>query len=282
MTPATSPHLFPLQGLCLGIDPSPQNQGLSSASAALSKELFSELLEQHCLCLNELLQRGLRPPLKPNLGFFLRFGSWGLQRLEEFCETYRGHFPLLLDAKFGEISKTLAAYLDFAFSTLRVDALTLNPFLGESSIEQAVRHCLESTDGKGRVFVLCATSQFGEGPLRELQAFAPIVSACRTITQQLQAEGLTPSSQPLGLVVGANRTDVLNSEALRESNIPLLCPGLGPQGASFAVANEFSQRLPCLFPLSRHIFAGGQNSVEEALSNIETTTQLLEGGQSES
>ena len=70
--------------------------------------------------------------LKPQSAFFERFGSGGLQALEELTRIARSREVLvLLDGKRGDIDTTGAAYAEGYFSsstTLRVDAVTVHVY----------------------------------------------------------------------------------------------------------------------------------------------------------
>lgn len=269
--------VFPCSGLCLGIDPVVDDFEPNSPSVRRSFELR---LENHARAL-ESCDRHFA--IKPNLAFFLRFGSWGIGLLESFCARMRAEFPILLDGKFGEIETSLQGYLDFAFGTLRAQAVTVNPFLGEATIRTALASCLEYTGGFGRVYVLCATSQFGsaqsEGKpgLGRVQDAEAIIAACSAIEE---AFGMSQEHCPLGLVVGAGRGEVFTRPDLLASELPILAPGLGAQGASWDDARQIlhrkNSRNGCLFPLSRFVFDGGRNKPDVALQQIQQALDLLD------
>lgn len=270
------PGHFPTHGLCLGIDPmavpaSNDQTTTSQQCASLpagSFESFEGALDAHERVLNALHARHLVCSLKPNLAFFLRYGSVGLIRLEGFCKRWRTRMPILLDAKFGEISSTLDAYLDFAFNTLEVKAVTLNPFLGENTIRQAAERCLSATSGSGRVYVLCATSQHSASGLAGLQDARAIIAACVEVRSALRS-AFPSCADPLGLVIGANRTDALTLPELAAADLPVLSPGLGAQGADWASARQAAAPLRVLFPQSRSLFDGGHLPTADSLTRIE-------------
>ena len=69
--------------------------------------------------------------VKPNIGYYLRYGEEGLKALNEILKKARDFsLPIILDIKAGDIGKTSKAYAEFAFKQLKVDAVTLNPYLG--------------------------------------------------------------------------------------------------------------------------------------------------------
>ncbi|MBW3568635.1 orotidine-5'-phosphate decarboxylase [Candidatus Parcubacteria bacterium] len=75
---------------------------------------------------------------KPNSAFYEALGSDGIQMLEETCDYIREKYPaipILLDFKRGDIGNTNQKYAQFAFDYLEVDAVTLHPFFGRSSLQ---------------------------------------------------------------------------------------------------------------------------------------------------
>jgi orotidine-5'-phosphate decarboxylase len=205
--------------------------------------------------------------IKPNLSFFLKHGSAGLKHLEKNVAAWREHFQVIVDAKFSEIDSSLSASLHYVFQELKADAVTLNPFLGENSIELATRACSVEKGEKGLVFVLCQTSQQSKGPLAYLQADPnAIVKSALEIQKTLFKETSPQKVARLGLVVGANHLPTFSEKLSlehRSTNIPLLAPGLGAQGADEMqiLASAFTN--PCFFPVSRGIFQGGEATQEE-------------------
>lgn len=255
--------------LCIGIDPQPATSSFQS---------FSDAVAMHVSFLRHM-HIDTRPKLKPNLSFFLRFGSQGIALLERFCTDHRDRFDIIIDAKFNEISNSLQAQLDFVFKHLGASGITINPYLGERTIELALSNAVQAVGLRARVYVLCATSEFSTTTLAYLQQPGRILESCVEVRTKVVGQEYPDS---LGVVIGANRQDVLLSSELQKSGCAVLSPGLGAQGASNTVvaalraqsngqscANEF------VFPVSRAIFQGGQASVEDALNRFHTLSQLF-------
>ena len=96
--------------------------------------------------------------LKPQMAFYERFGARGVAVLEDAVARIRAAGALvLLDAKRGDIGSTMDAYADYLRSDhpLRVDALTVSPYLGPESLEPARRTAAAFGGG---LFVLARTS----------------------------------------------------------------------------------------------------------------------------
>lgn len=239
--------------LCVGIDP----------SAALLKSCNLPDTPEGAL---EFGKRVLEAAeyrislLKPQSAFFERFGSAGMQAVEELTAFARGRDVLvLLDGKRGDIDTTGAAYAEGYFSsstTLRVDAVTTHVYLGLAALDPFLE--IASRAGGG-VFVVVRSSN-PEG--RELQTArmsngeTVAQNLCREITlrNRKQGEGLGY----IGAVVGATCDDASETvDALPQSFI--LAPGVGAQGATI---QDVLKRMPSargrvLPNVSRAILANG-------------------------
>lgn len=252
--------------LCLGFDPLPRS--------GLQKD-WLECVENH-FEMFELLKE--KPAwVKVNLAFFIRWGRMGIDKLELACEMLSGRTSILLDGKFGEIGNSLNQYLDFAFEHLRVDGVTINPFMGEHVVGSALQKALTLRGARSRVFVLGATSEFPQKRLSKLQnSLSEIAETCTDSHLALDASGaLAPH---IGLVVGANRVDALSVEKIREGKIPLLMPGVGAQGVSLkqAVAQTSGFEQEILLPISRAICEGGNLKPIEMQQKFESVQTELE------
>lgn len=179
--------------------------------------------------------------VKPQIAFFERLGSPGLQALESVVRRARERDVLvLLDAKRGDIGSTArayaAAYLG-ADAALPADAVTLSPYLGRDTLEpffeEAVAH------GKG-LFVLVKTSNPGSGDFQNRQVVGhdgvsrPLFETVAASLADRAAALVGPryGFSSLGVVVGATYPE--ESERVREllPRALFLVPGYGAQGAS--------------------------------------------------
>lgn len=251
--------------LCLGIDPLPRS--------GLQKD-WLDCVENH-FEMFELLEE--KPAwVKINLAFFIRWGRLGIDKLELACEELSGKTSILLDGKFGEIGNSLNQYLDFSFDHLRVDGVTINPFMGEHVIGSSLQKALTLRGARSRVFVLGATSEFPQKRLSKLQnSLSEIADTCTDAHLALDASGkLAPH---IGLVIGANRTDALAVEKIRDAKLPLLMPGVGAQGVSLKQAvtqtKGFEQEI--LLPISRAVCEGGNLKPAEMKNRYESVQAEL-------
>jgi orotidine-5'-phosphate decarboxylase len=185
--------------------------------------------------------------VKPQLAFFEALGPDGLRALEDACRYARDAGLLVLaDGKRGDIGSTsrayAAAYLEprGGLSPL-ADALTVNPYLGEDSIEpflQAAR-----LHGAG-VFVLVRTSNAGAADIQDLPLSdgRPLWQHVARLVAQW-GEGLVGERgiSSVGAVMGATVPRAVGEARRAMPQAVLLLPGVGAQGATPAdVARAFT------------------------------------------
>lgn len=191
--------------------------------------------------------------IKPQIAFFEQLGTEGLAAYATCCDYGRAAgLEVLGDIKRGDIGSTAEAYAKAHFRW--AESLTVNPYLGEDSIEPFLGPCRD--EGKG-IFVLCVTSnpswaQFQDR--RDAEGRPLYVSVAEAIAgwnESCRCPG--ESHGPVGAVVGATHPSVL--QEIREI-LPaswLLLPGVGAQGASISdLATAFdAEGLGALLPVSR-------------------------------
>jgi orotidine-5'-phosphate decarboxylase len=185
--------------------------------------------------------------VKPQLAFFEALGPDGLRALEDACRYARDAGLLVVaDGKRGDIGSTsrayAAAYLEprGALPPL-ADALTVNPYLGEDSIEpflQAAR-----LHGAG-VFVLVRTSNAGAADIQDLPLSdgRPLWQHVAKLVAQW-GEGLVGERgiSSVGAVMGATVPRAVGEARRAMPQAVLLLPGVGAQGATPAdVARAFT------------------------------------------
>lgn len=214
--------------------------------------------------------------IKPQSAFFERFGSGGMQALEELVRQARAREVLvLLDGKRGDIDTTGAAYAEGYFSqstSLRVDAVTTHVYLGLGALVPFIKIAVENDGG---VFVVVRSSN-PEGI--ELQTAK--VADGRTVAQKLSADITALNARygdaspgPIGAVVGATCTDADETAAAMPDSF-ILAPGVGAQGATM---KDVQVRMPSargrvLPSISRGILANG-TSVGDIGKSIETLSE---------
>ena len=175
--------------------------------------------------------------VKPNAGFFERFGAVGWESLRRVSEVARDRGLLVIcDAKRGDIGSTAAAYAEALLGETPdtvgsvSDSLTLNPYLGHDSVEPFLARVREG--GRG-VFLLVRTSNPSGKDFQELESGGePIyIHVARQIVAWSEGYEGESGLNPVGAVVGATAPE---QAARIRSEMPktlFLVPGYGAQGA---------------------------------------------------
>lgn len=207
--------------VCLGLDPVLEDIPIKSGSD------FERIYNFYEEILNKILQRKIYPAaVKPNYAFYAQYGIEGLEALLAVGKLYKSAgFPLILDAKRGDIGKTAEAYAREAFQFFDADAVTLSPFLGLDSI----RPFIKNYPKKG-YYILNKTSNKSSGDFQD-------ISIKGTPLYLIVSKKIIQWYHPgIGAVVGATYPDQLKSitKIFSESKleIPYLIPGIGSQGGS--------------------------------------------------
>ena len=208
--------------ICIGIDPSESeldNWELPD-SAAGAREYGLRIIDS---------AQGKLGIIKPQVGFFERFGSLGYQTLEEIIREARdAGLIVIADAKRGDIGSTMLGYASAWFgddSPLRSDALTVSGYLGPESLRETLNY---AQDVQGGLFMLAATSnpeaaQLQQAIIQGGTVANSVISAAKEIGQG-----------EMGVVIGAtqNLSEFgIERIASEDIGIPILAPGFGAQGA---------------------------------------------------
>lgn len=202
--------------------------------------------------------------VKPQSAFFERFGSAGVKAIEELAALGREkEVPVLLDVKRGDIDSTADAYAHAYFhpsSPIRVDAITLSPYLGVKALKSSFE--LAAKYGCGVVVVVRSSNPEGEALQSARMADGRMVweTMAAEITEFNRLLSSNPIG-PIGAVVGATCKDAGPVvEALPHSFI--LSPGIGAQGATIedCRVRMASARGRILPNVSRELIAGGTSA----------------------
>ena len=177
--------------------------------------------------------------VKPQAAFFEALGPDGMNALGNVVDYANSKgLIVIMDAKRGDIGSTAAAYAA-AFlgpkptSGWGCDALTVNPYLGEDSLQPFVDRARETGSG---LFVLCKTSNPGSATFQEkICGGQPVFELVAQLLNRLAAEDVGASGySSIGAVIGATYPEQLIQ--LRQSlpNTFFLVPGFGAQGGTAA------------------------------------------------
>jgi orotidine-5'-phosphate decarboxylase len=209
--------------LCFGIDPVIEKipQSIKGSTRQRIFKFYSSIID------SAPKEFGIAA-LKPNYAFFAQYGWDGLQALQDLIYRYYGIYPIILDAKRGDIGTTSQAYARECFDFWGADAATVSPFMGTDSVEPFIQRCKE---GRG-VYFLCRTSNRGAGDFLELSCG----KSKKPLYIQVLEKALKWHEKGVGLVVGATAPkemeQVLKIILKSKKEVPLLIPGIGAQGGS--------------------------------------------------
>jgi orotidine-5'-phosphate decarboxylase len=177
----------------------------------------------------------LVPAVKPQAAFFEKLGPAGATALADVIAYARQRDLLVvLDAKRGDIGSTAEAYARGYLSASGpwgADALTVNPYMGDDSLQPFIDAARANSAG---VFVLVKTSNPGGAHFQDLlAAHKPIYRHVALHVAKLAGEDVGQSGfGTTGAVVGATYPEQLAE--LREvmAQSWLLIPGYGSQGGT--------------------------------------------------
>ncbi len=160
---------------------------------------------------------------KPNIAFYEAHGDDGWSALRQtiwYIHKAAKDVPVILDAKRADIGNTNTGYVQAAFEYLKVDAITVHPYLGR----EALTPFLEQED-KG-IIVLCRTSNPGAGEFQD--ALVDGVPLYHVVAERVATRWNERGN--CALVVGATYPKELGEVRQIVGDMPILVPGIGTQG----------------------------------------------------
>ena len=201
--------------LCLGLDPDPNALPEGFAPNLQGVEQFAQLVLDAALPFAAVV--------KPNLSFYEAFGSAGVAMLERLRARIPADVPVIGDGKRGDIDSTSARQSAAYYDGLGLDAVTINPYLGEDGL----RTYLERADRFA--YVLCRTSNPGAAELQGIRVTDPDEPLWARVARVVAGWGPGGTA---GLVVGATAPDELRAARAIAPGLAFLVPGVGAQGGS--------------------------------------------------
>jgi len=190
---------------------------------------------------------------KPQVAYYNAIGAE--KELEMTIGYIRDKYPdipIILDAKRNDIGSTAEMYAKEAFDRYKVDAVTVNPYLGFDSIKPFVDRKLKG------VIVLCKTSnessnEFQDGLVNDEPLY---VAVARKAQSEWNYNG------NILFVVGATYPSQMKNVRAIAPKITFLVPGLGSQGGTAKDAMENGLRtdgLGLIISSSRAIIHASEN-----------------------
>ena len=184
---------------------------------------------------------------KPNIAFFESHGSNGWKSLEKVSDYLSSQYPNIFsiaDAKRGDIGNTATQYAKAFFENLSFDSITINPYMGQDSVEPFLNFKNKHT------ILLTLTSNFGSD---DFQFFGlpdkPLFERVIEVSKSWN------NSHRLMYVVGANQIDYLKKIRSLLPDSFFLIPGVGAQGGDLnkVVLNGINDKCGLIINSSRQI-----------------------------
>lgn len=248
--------------LCVGLD-----SDIRKIPQSLVKEFGDEAIFEFNKCIIDATV-DLVCAYKPNIAFYEMLGPKGLELLKKTREYIPKEIPVIIDAKRGDIPNTAEAYAKALFEFYNADAVTVNPYLGQDSLEPFLRYREKCT------FLLCRTSNPGARDFQDLDCGG------QPLYQVIAKKAVEWNSRHnIGIVAGATFPEELGIiRKIVGDEMPLLILGVGPQGADLqkAVKNGVNSRgeraiisvsRSVIFASSKKDFAQAARRAAEKLCN---------------
>jgi len=162
---------------------------------------------------------------KPNLAFYESMGSFGILAFEKTIGYLRQQYPdqfIIADAKRGDIGNTSDMYARSFFEHLKVDALTVAPYMGSDSVLPFLKYTHHW------VILLALTSNEGAEDF-QLTKTEDGDALFELVLKKSLAWG---GSDQLMYVVGATKASMLERVRAIVPDSFLLVPGVGSQNGS--------------------------------------------------
>jgi orotidine-5'-phosphate decarboxylase len=159
---------------------------------------------------------------KLNLAFYESEGIKGLENLEETLSFIPENILTIADGKRGDIGNTSNLYARSIFDHFKFDASTLNPYMGQDSLEPFLSYQDKFN------FILVLTSNPGSIDFQK-QKLINGSFLYQEVTKKIHSWN---KNKNCGIVFGATNLTELKENLSLIDNLPLLIPGVGAQGGS--------------------------------------------------
>ena len=205
--------------VCVGLDPD-----ISKVPVRL-RTLANPLFELNKAIVNATAD--LVCAFKPQIAYYSAFqAELDLELTIEYVHQHHPGIPIILDAKRGDIGATAEKYAQEVFDRYKADAVTVNPYMGQDTLEPFL-----DRKEKG-VIILCRTSNPGARDIQDLD------SGGKKLYQIVANKAVTQWNYNgnVLLVVGATFPDELKEIRAIAGDMPFLVPGVGAQGGDVVSA----------------------------------------------
>lgn len=230
-----------LVGLDPRLDLLPQDVLAAAESrGSTPDEIAASAFEEFCSRIIDIVAP-LVPAVKPQAAFFEQLGPAGCLALQRVILKARdAGLVVICDAKRGDIGSTAQAYAeaylageDPAATIWGADALTVNPYLGDDTLQPFVEVARERGAG---IYVLVRTSNPGSASFQNRESdgqtlYRHVADVVEKLSQATRGES---GYGIVGAVVGATYPAELAELRAAMPTTPFLIPGYGAQGGGAA------------------------------------------------
>ena len=175
---------------------------------------------------------------KPNLAFYEAAGLDGWLSFEKTVAYIKQRYPemfLIADAKRGDIGNTSEMYARSFFNNLKMDAVTVAPYMGEDSVRPFL------VQKEKWVILLALTSNKGSNDFQLIED-----SNGEAIFEKvLKTSQQWASDEEMMYVVGATQDKLFSRVRKIVPNHFLLVPGIGAQGGSLEAVCKVGMNSSC-------------------------------------
>ncbi|NLD23851.1 MAG: orotidine-5'-phosphate decarboxylase, partial [Bacteroidales bacterium] len=174
---------------------------------------------------------------KPNLAFYESSGLEGWLAFEKTVAYIKQRYPemfLIADAKRGDIGNTSEMYARAFFDKLKMDAVTVAPYMGEDS----VRPFLQKDKW---VILLALTSNKGSTDFQFLED----ANGEALFEKVLKTSQQWASEEEMMYVIGATQDKLFERVRKIAPNHFLLVPGIGAQGGDLEAVCKVGMNKTC-------------------------------------
>lgn len=175
---------------------------------------------------------------KPNLAFYESMGVKGWISFEKTIAYLNEHYPdqfIIADAKRGDIGNTSAMYARTFFEEIKLDAVTVAPYMGEDSVTPFLGY------NNKWVILLALTSNKGSHDF-QLTEDAQGERLFEKVLKKSQEWG---NADQMMYVVGATQGRMFEDIRKIVPDHFLLVPGIGAQGGSLSEVCQYGMNSQC-------------------------------------
>lgn len=175
---------------------------------------------------------------KPNLAFYESLGVKGLMAFEKTVSYLKANYPdqfIIADAKRGDIGNTSEMYARSFFDNIKVDAVTVAPYMGEDSVKPFLIY------PESWVILLALTSNKGSQDFQ----FSEDASGVRLFEKVLTKSQEWATDEQMMYVVGATQGKMFLDIRKHAPTHFLLVPGVGAQGGSLKEVAKYGMNEQC-------------------------------------